>query len=99
MINCPCCGQRIAAQTPADAVARILPPLQSAILRTLASDFGSFVQTKIIARNVWANDPNGGPDGTGISISQAVRRMKPVLEQHGMTAEARRHFGYRVKAA
>ncbi len=96
---CPCCGQATASQTPAEMVARNLPPIQSAILRTLAADFGSFVRTVDIAKQVWANDPNGGPDGTGISISQAVRRMRPVLEAHGMTAESRHSLGYRVKAA
>jgi DNA-binding response OmpR family regulator len=97
--NCPCCGQTTAAQTPAEIVARNLPPIQSAILRTLAADFGSFVRTADIARQVWANDPNGGPDGTGVSISQAVRRMRPMLEKHGMTAESEKWLGYRVKAA
>ena len=96
---CPCCGQPTAAQTPAETVARNLPPIQSAILRTLAADFGSFVRTTDIAKQVWANDPSGGPDGTGVAISQAVRRMRPALERHGMTAESRQYLGYRVLAA
>jgi DNA-binding response OmpR family regulator len=96
---CPCCGQKSTAQTPVERVARSLPPIQSAILHTLAADFGSFVRTADIARRVWANDPSGGPDGASVSISQATKRMRPALEAQGMTVEAVQWLGYRVKAA
>ena len=96
---CPCCGAVSSAPIKTELAARELPPVQSAILRALARDFGSYVPTARIAQIVWANAPNGGPEGFGVSISQAVKRMRPKLADHGLTAEARQYLGYRVRAA
>ena len=80
-------------------VARKLPPVQGAVLRALATDFGSYIPTWRLAQIVWANDPSGGPDGYTVALSQAIRRMRPVLNDNGLTAEAQAWRGYRVRAA
>lgn len=96
---CPCCGAQVANPIAVGGIARDLPPVQAAILRALAANFGSFTPTARIAQIVWDRDPTGGPDGTRVSICQAVKRMKPKLREHGFIVEAEKWLGYRVRAA
>ena len=97
--TCPCCGAASPEPIKTEQAARELPPVQSAILRVLATEFGEFIPTAKIAKAVWAYDPQGGPDGYSVSICQAVKRMQPRLAEHGLAAEAMRFRGYRVRAA
>lgn len=99
MHTCPCCGSKSQRPTSTELAARDLPPVQAAILRAMAANFGSYMPTVQIARRVWANDPSGGPEFAAICISQAVQRMIPRIEAHGLIAESQRGRGYRVRAA
>lgn len=97
--HCPCCGAPVATMPPAEVMARQLPPVQSAVLRALSADFGSYIPTHRLVTRVWANDPSGGPANANVCVSQAVARFRPRAADYGLAVDVLRYQGYRVRAA
>ncbi len=95
-MNCPCCGSPVTALSPAEQAARELPPVQAALLRALARDFGQFVPGQCLADRVWGNTPTGLPVTPKTNVSDAIGRMRPALRQRGMDVETRHRVGYRL---
>ena len=96
---CQCCGAALAAPSKPELAARSLPPVQAAVMRALASDFGDFVHTDRLVQRVWAEDPSGGPEWARVCLSNAVRRMRPIVEAQGLRVEGKQYLGYRLVAA
>lgn len=97
--HCPCCGAPIPAPSASDVAANTMPPVQAAVLRALAADFGRFVPTDRLVLRVWSGDPEGGPEFANVCIAQAVSRMRPKLAAHRLAVEGAQYRGYRVVAA
>ena len=98
-MKCPCCGATAPDIPRSEVVANALPPVQAAVLRALAANFGRFIATERLTQIVWANDPHGGPEYAKTCISAAIARMRPKLVAHSLAVDAKQYLGYRVRAA
>lgn len=81
-----------------------LSPPQKTVLRTLIRVYPHEVDAERLISEVYACDPNGGPDHVRQSIRFMVRSVKRKIEPYGWTIPAQKggrgHIGaYRVAAS
>jgi hypothetical protein len=94
---CPCCGQKVAAKPPTEAM-EMVSPLFARMVDLLLKTPGRFVDRERIARHVWAGDPDGGPLNIGPSIRNLVTYNSKKLHAFGWDVEGRlgRYGGHRI---
>jgi DNA-binding response OmpR family regulator len=96
---CPCCGNEVGdkpdpktiiATTRLGRVARLA-------LLFLSSRMGRWASVHDICNSVYAEDPNGGPDGAANSITVTMWRIRPQLRGTGIVLDVERGAGYRLR--
>lgn len=96
---CPCC------KTPVDRasvdVSALIDEAHLAgtgrlIVQRLARNFRSLVSTETLVSWLYADDPNGGPDGPENVISVTLWRVRDELTRVGLRVEGRTWGGRRL---
>ena len=92
--TCPCCGSAGTRPDPKAVVDAIkMSPTQRRIADLLASRFGRPVLCEHVADVVYADDPDGGPDGGIRVISAHISKIRRRIAKHGLSIDCGRGPG------
>lgn len=87
--SCPCCGQALVGDMPADALKDApVGPTARLIVDELARIYPRGLDGRTLADRVYRNRPSGGPDSAENVVSVTIHRVKPVLRRYGWTVGA-----------
>lgn len=91
---CPTCGREFGPKI------RVGGRKRQALFDIVAR-YPDGVSTDRIADHLYADDPNGGPDDTGMNIRSQVAQLNKILAQHGLHIRATGGPGsvYRLQSA
>lgn len=82
-VPCPCCGAPVAAVQANGLKAVPMPASERTIVSVLVGAYPELVQTSLLIREVWANDPAGGPLDAQNNISVKVHRINQRIKPYG----------------
>lgn len=81
---CPCCGQQMPGGLPVEALENVyFPPTELKIVSALARTYPRGMTARALVDVVYADDPNGGPDGAEHSMRQFIHRARKRMQPYG----------------
>lgn len=84
--RCPCCGSALSDRVSLDDLPDHFTGNMTAILRALR--YGAALSINELCDAVYADDPEGGPEGAFDSVKATLTRFRPRLRALGWNVKA-----------